>query len=401
MDLNGRVDRMDEELKLLKNEIKQVLLEVQEHVLNVQSPFAGVGGGGGFTVQPQNPNRVVQEAPVAAPAPQPSIYIDTSQTGGGGGPGPSQQPQGDFGGIGSPMASPSFPGRRPTGKEDPFVEAGGPGLGPPDSAMSKPSPSPTSSGDSIGSPLSLDDPLGSQAEIDDMLNALGDEDDGPGAGPPPSSAAMDEFEDKPKKPNKKASKAPVASDEDEKRGKALEDENKEELTRRLRKLLEEDSEDSEEEGFDDEFVAAASLDDDKDDVLDTKAAAPQKSRSRQAAETAAPEIMEKVQEMDLVTLAGLAQWAERALNRVGIEHVKALLEVSEMTGRIPKDLKDALILLLPLLDDRDAGHRITAKEIVSLMAQLGGFLGSATMSDLRLLPFLLQDDSEVFPSIRR
>ena len=105
--------------------------------------------------------------------------------------------------------------------------------------------------------------------------------------------------------------------------------------------------------------------------------------------------------MDLVTLAGLAQWAERALNRVGSEHVKALLEVSEMTGRIPKEMKDALILLLPLLEDRDTDRRITAKEIVSLMAQLGGFLGSATMSDLKLLPFLLQDDAEVFPLIRR
>ena len=77
MDLNGRVDRMDEELKLLKNEIKQVLLEVQEHVLNVQSPFAGAGGAG-FAPQPQNPNRAVQEAPEVAPAPQPSIYVDTS-----------------------------------------------------------------------------------------------------------------------------------------------------------------------------------------------------------------------------------------------------------------------------------------------------------------------------------
>ena len=31
---------MDEELTLLKNEIKQVLLEIQEHVLNIQNPFS-------------------------------------------------------------------------------------------------------------------------------------------------------------------------------------------------------------------------------------------------------------------------------------------------------------------------------------------------------------------------
>ena len=41
MDLNNRVDAMDEELKLLKNEIKQILLDIQEHVLSVENPFSG------------------------------------------------------------------------------------------------------------------------------------------------------------------------------------------------------------------------------------------------------------------------------------------------------------------------------------------------------------------------
>ena len=40
MDIDNRVERMDEELKLLKNEIKQVLLEVQEQVLSAQNPFS-------------------------------------------------------------------------------------------------------------------------------------------------------------------------------------------------------------------------------------------------------------------------------------------------------------------------------------------------------------------------
>ena len=41
MDLDNKVSRIDDELKLLKNEIKQVLLEIQEHSLNAQNPFAG------------------------------------------------------------------------------------------------------------------------------------------------------------------------------------------------------------------------------------------------------------------------------------------------------------------------------------------------------------------------
>ena len=42
MDLNKRLDQVDDELKLLKNEIKNVLLEIQEQVLSVQNPFTEV-----------------------------------------------------------------------------------------------------------------------------------------------------------------------------------------------------------------------------------------------------------------------------------------------------------------------------------------------------------------------
>ena len=42
MDLNKRLDQVDEELGLLKNEIKQVLLEIQEQVLSIQDPFAAL-----------------------------------------------------------------------------------------------------------------------------------------------------------------------------------------------------------------------------------------------------------------------------------------------------------------------------------------------------------------------
>ena len=42
MDLGKRLDQLDEEQKLLKNEIKQVLLEIQEQVLTVQNPFTNM-----------------------------------------------------------------------------------------------------------------------------------------------------------------------------------------------------------------------------------------------------------------------------------------------------------------------------------------------------------------------
>ena len=66
MDINSKVDHMDEELQLLKNEIKQVLLEVQEHVLNVQNPF---GGTAAFAPQSNKQDAPVVAAPAPAPVP--------------------------------------------------------------------------------------------------------------------------------------------------------------------------------------------------------------------------------------------------------------------------------------------------------------------------------------------
>ena len=104
--------------------------------------------------------------------------------------------------------------------------------------------------------------------------------------------------------------------------------------------------------------------------------------------------------MDLVTLAGLAQWMDYALRRVGQEHVGTLLEVSALTGRISDESKDILLAMVPLFADRDAENPITAKSLVGILGQLDALMGQADSNEIKLLSFLLQDDSEVFPLIR-
>ena len=82
MDLNKRLDLVDDELKLLKNEIKQVLLEIQEQVLTIQNPFAGVAAkiaAAAASDGPQNvarnetsidvPSALAAESPAATPEP--------------------------------------------------------------------------------------------------------------------------------------------------------------------------------------------------------------------------------------------------------------------------------------------------------------------------------------------
>lgn len=98
MDLNSRVDNMDEEMKLLKNEIKQVLLEIQEQVLNAQNPFnvqapAAMGAVVAPAPRQPAPEPIAQAAPAAPAAPMGPIIIGGMTNDGGGG-GVPQAPSG-------------------------------------------------------------------------------------------------------------------------------------------------------------------------------------------------------------------------------------------------------------------------------------------------------------------
>ena len=104
--------------------------------------------------------------------------------------------------------------------------------------------------------------------------------------------------------------------------------------------------------------------------------------------------------VDLVTIAGLAQWADRALRKAGREYVVDLVEVSEQTGRLGPGMKDTLLNLMKLLGDRDEGPTVSAKELVLMLAQLDSMSGTNPTEDHKLLTLLLQDDTEVFSSTR-
>lgn len=104
--------------------------------------------------------------------------------------------------------------------------------------------------------------------------------------------------------------------------------------------------------------------------------------------------------MDLITVAGLAQWAHGVLQRYGKEYLSAILEISQLTGRITKETQEIIMAITPLLESAATEKGISAKQIVSMLAQLDAFLGTVSASDSRLLPFLLQDEMEVFPLIR-
>lgn len=103
--------------------------------------------------------------------------------------------------------------------------------------------------------------------------------------------------------------------------------------------------------------------------------------------------------LDLVTLAGLAQWTEKVLKKVGRENLETLIELSQKTGRLSAEYREVLLTFVRLFDSKEGGHAITAKQVVSVLAQLDGLLGTAS-ADARLMSFLLQDSLEDLPLIQ-
>jgi hypothetical protein len=89
-------------------------------------------------------------------------------------------------------------------------------------------------------------------------------------------------------------------------------------------------------------------------------------------------------------------WTDRLLNKgAGLDYVDELLEISEMTGRLSPELRGVVTVLARLMGGHDTTARLTAREIVSPLAQLDALLGNEPSADNRLLSLLLQDPGDM------
>ena len=102
--------------------------------------------------------------------------------------------------------------------------------------------------------------------------------------------------------------------------------------------------------------------------------------------------------VDLVTVAGLATWTDQVMGKIGKDNLESLLAVSEITGRLSKDVKEIVFSLAHLYGDRDKEGVLTARETVSLLAQLDALTGTGTSADAKILPLLMKGEVEGPPS---
>ena len=355
MDLDKRFDQMDEELKLLKNQIKQVLLDIQEHVLAIQSPFAASIA--------QNPP---QQHILSVQPPGDSAGSTSSQD--------TQEPAAQPPAPAPPAPAPAAPPPPPQPQTAPVIAGG----------FTPPAPQPSWAAQPQMPPQHFAPAYDREPP---RLDRQHDED---GGSPDEAHVALDA----PDGGEGKADKSTLhTSSSPQKKERTLRAPSPD----RRKPEARQDTVHREVEASPSEVPESAEMSSDQpvDGYHDGSIEEPPEE-----SQVVATSKGTRLREVDLVTVAGLAQWTSRIVSEMGAEQVESLLEVSDLRGRISTDLKHLVLTLARMFDKDDSQVRITVRQLISLLAQLDGLSGAGRPEDIRVLPFLLDGDSEVFPLAR-
>ncbi len=100
--------------------------------------------------------------------------------------------------------------------------------------------------------------------------------------------------------------------------------------------------------------------------------------------------------LDLTSIAGLARWADSAINRIGRRRIEAIVEIYRMTGHLSPGLDEVLLQLTQLADAEEPEGRITMRECIVVLVQLESLLGRGGRSETALLSLLLDEKEDSY-----
>jgi len=97
------------------------------------------------------------------------------------------------------------------------------------------------------------------------------------------------------------------------------------------------------------------------------------------------------EKIDLATIAALTQWVGDSVKKLGREKTEAILDISEMVGHVPPELKKILVRFINRTPDESDGNP-TTRDYIATLIQLESLLGMNSKSDeLALLSILSQE----------
>jgi outer membrane murein-binding lipoprotein Lpp len=97
-------------------------------------------------------------------------------------------------------------------------------------------------------------------------------------------------------------------------------------------------------------------------------------------------------EVNLLTLVGLARWAEKSTSKIGKERVEAVVDIYQRTGCLPASYKDVIPRIIRLADGEKLESQPTMGDSLNVLLQLDSLLGRKFKTQAAILSTLFGDD---------
>jgi hypothetical protein len=132
-----------------------------------------------------------------------------------------------------------------------------------------------------------------------------------------------------------------------------------------------------------ESDAENDTDNGQDDLVNTKLVSPKNGKKKPG------NLIISGTRADLVIIAGLTQWVDQVVGKLGKDRAEALVEMSTAMGRIPENIKDVLIRMIRISRYESTSLQSpTATDYLATLAQLESLMGGEQIQDNALLSIL-------------
>ncbi|MCL0088491.1 hypothetical protein M1N87_01565 [Dehalococcoidia bacterium] len=97
-------------------------------------------------------------------------------------------------------------------------------------------------------------------------------------------------------------------------------------------------------------------------------------------------------EVNLLTLVGLVRWAEKSTSKIGKERVEAVVEIYQTAGCLPTSYKEIIPQIIRLADGEKPEAQPTMGDSLNVLLQLDSLLGKKFKTQAAILSTLFGDD---------
>jgi hypothetical protein len=95
------------------------------------------------------------------------------------------------------------------------------------------------------------------------------------------------------------------------------------------------------------------------------------------------------QKIDSVIISGLAHWADESTKRLGRERAQVVLDIAEMMGYLPTDLKQVMIKLVNIQGENS--DNITARDYLDSLMKITTLLGKNNEAEALMVSILSEE----------